>query len=102
MMLVGAIIGEMDRSELKVDLFSLGFSAVRLVFIPLVSYLGCLLFSVDPEVTGVSIVLAGMPIGSTTAILAAKYGGDSSFASRLVSITTVLSMITIPLWAMVV
>lgn len=102
MMLIGAIIGEMDRSELKVDLFSLGFSAVRLVLIPLVSYLGCLLFSVDPVVTGVSVVLAGMPIGSTTAILAVKYGGDASFASRLVTITTVLSMITIPLWAMVV
>ena len=102
MILIGAIVGEMERKDLKIDLLSLGFSAVRLVCIPLAAYLGTCFFSVDPLVSGVSVVLAGMPIGSTTAILAAKYGGDASFASRLMTITTILSMLTIPLWAMVV
>ncbi|MEA5031606.1 MAG: AEC family transporter [Sphaerochaeta sp.] len=101
MMLIGSIVGEMDRSQVKIDLFSLVYSAVRLVLIPLACLLGCRLFSVDPLITGVSVVLAGMPVGSTTAILASKYGGDASFASQLVSISTVLSMLTIPLWAMV-
>ena len=33
--------------------------------------------------------------------LAAKYGGDASFASQLVAISTILSLISIPLWALI-
>jgi len=43
-------------------------------------------------------VLAGMPAGSTTAILAAQYEGDAIFASKCVVLSTVLSIITVPIW----
>jgi predicted permease len=101
MMLIGSIVGEMDRKTMKVDLFSLVYSAIRLILIPLAAFIGARLFAIDPLITGVAVLLAGMPVGSTTAILAAKYGGDASFASQLVTISTVLSMVTIPLWSMV-
>ena len=35
-------------------------------------------------------------------VLAEKYGGDSAFASKCVAVSTVLSLITTPLWCMVV
>ncbi|HLW22073.1 MAG TPA: AEC family transporter [Sphaerochaetaceae bacterium] len=101
MMLIGSIVGEMNRSQMKLDWFSLSYSSIRLFLIPFVAFIGLRLFKVDPLITGVSVLLAGMPVGSTTAILAAKYGGDSSFASQLVAISTVLSMISIPLWGMI-
>ncbi len=101
MLLIGSIIGEMPRSQMKLDWFSLSYCGLRLCIIPFIAFLCLRLFSVDPLVTGVSVLLAGMPVGSTTAILAAKYGGDSSFASQLVAISTVLSMISIPLWVMI-
>ena len=43
-----------------------------------------------------------MPIGGTTTILAEKYGADSTFASKCTAISTVLSLITTPLWCLVV
>jgi predicted permease len=101
MMLIGSIVGEMDRTQMRIDWFSLGYSAIRLGLIPLAAYLGCRAFSIDPLITSVSVLLAGMPVGSTTAIIAAKYGGDAPFASQLVTISTVLSMVSIPLWAFV-
>lgn len=52
--------------------------------------------------TGVAVVLAGMPMGGTTPILAEKYGADSTFASKCTAISTVLSLITTPLWCLVV
>ena len=52
--------------------------------------------------TGVAVVLAGMPMGGTTTILAEKYGADSTFASKCTAISTVLSLITTPLWCLVV
>ena len=49
----------------------------------------------DPLLTGVSLILTGMPAGSTSALLAAKYGADEDYASRC--IITIISLITIPL-----
>ena len=39
----------------------------------------------------------GMPIGSTTAILAQKYGADAQFASKCVFISTLTSLVTVPI-----
>ena len=50
---------------------------------------------------GISVVLAAMPAASTTAILAAKYGGDEVFATKCVVFTTLLSMVSAPVWGMV-
>ncbi|MFQ8842227.1 MAG: hypothetical protein ACLR8P_16315 [Clostridium fessum] len=50
---------------------------------------------------GISVVLAAMPAASTTAILAAKYGGDEVFATKCVVFTTLLSMVSAPVWCMV-
>ena len=81
---------------------TLYFCAVRLIGIPLLTLLVCRLAQVDALVTGVCVVLAGMPAGSTTAILAEKYGGDAEYASACVLVSTLLSLLTIPLlcWLM--
>lgn len=59
-------------------------------------------YATQKPTTGVAVVLAGMPMGGTTAILAEKYGADSAFASKCTALSTVLSLITTPLWCLVV
>ena len=76
-------------------------SGLRLIVIPLLVYAGCLACAVDPLVTGVSVLLAAMPAAGTTAILAAKYDGDAAYASKCVVTTTVLSLLTTPIWSMI-
>lgn len=80
---------------------TLGFSFVRLIAIPTIVLLGCLTFHVNETAAGVAVVLAAMPAGTTTAILASKYNGDEVFASRCIVLTTVLSMAMLPLWCMI-
>lgn len=46
------------------------------------------------------VTLTGMPAGSTTAVLAEKYGCDAVLATKCVVLSTVFSMITIPLWCL--
>lgn len=53
----------------------------------------------DPLVTGVSVLLAAMPAGATTSILASKYDSDPEFATKLVVFSTLISMITTPVWS---
>ena len=100
MLLIGSIMAGADLRTM-VTKITLMFSAVRLVLIPLAVFAGCLVFRVDATVAGVAVILAAMPAGSTTAILAARYHKDEEFASKCVVLTTVLSMIAIPVWSTV-
>lgn len=99
MLVIGTILADVKPREM-LDKSLLLFSGLRLVLIPLVVYVGCLIFHVDGLVTGVSVLLAAMPAASTTAILAAKYEGDAVYAGKCVVLTTVLSLAATPLWSM--
>lgn len=100
MLLIGSIMAGADLRTM-VTKITVMFSVVRLVLIPLAVFAGCLVFRVDAIVAGVAVILAAMPAGSTTAILAARYHRDEEFASKCVVLTTVLSMIAIPAWSTV-
>lgn len=100
MIVIGSILAEIDGKSV-VNKRTLLYTALRLIVIPALVLAGCLLFSAAGLVTKVSTVLAGMPAGSTTAILAAKYNGDEKEAVKLIFLSTLLSMVTIPCWCMV-
>lgn len=93
---IGNILAEVDPREV-VSRQALWFCAVRLLIVPLLVLLACRLVGLEPLVGAVSTVLAGMPAGATTAVLAAKYGCDEHFGVALVFLSTILSLATIPL-----
>ena len=47
---------------------------------------------------GISVLMTGMPAGATAAIFAARYDSDALFATRCVVMTTLMSMLTLPVW----
>ena len=100
MMVIGMILAEMDLKTL-VDKDVVIYSIIRLVIIPAVVYAGCLLFHVKGIVMGVSVILAAMPAGATTSILAAKYEADEKFATKLVIFSTLLSLATTLIWSLI-
>lgn len=100
MLMIGMILSETDPKHM-VDMTILRFTVHRLVLMPLVVYLVCLLLPVSPNVTGVSVLLAAMPAGATTTMLAAKYDRDPEFATRLVVFTTLCSVPAIFLWSVI-
>ena len=59
------------------------------------------LFYTDSLVMGVSVILAAMPAGATTTILASKYDCEEEFSVKLVVFSTAASLITTPLWNMI-
>lgn len=100
MALVGTILAEVPISSLP-EKDTLYYSFIRLFFIPFLVFAACRAAHVEGLVTGVSVVLSGMPSASVTAVLAAKYGKDEIFATKCVVLSTLLSMVTIPLWCLV-
>ncbi len=95
MIVIGTmLVGISWKTLLEPSIFYL--AAVRLVGLPLVALVIMKFLHFDPMLTGVSLILTGMPAGSTSALLAAKYGADEDYASRCIITTTLMSLVTIP------
>ena len=100
MMMIGMVLSEIDLKHL-VDKTIAHFTLHRLVLMPLLVYLVCRLLGVSDIVTGVSTMMAAMPAGATTTMLAAKYDRDPQFATRLVVFTTLCSVPAIFVWSLI-
>ena len=99
MLAVGAILADTDyKKVLHLDV--LFFCLLRLVVFPVLVYACLMAAHVDKVLTGVTVLLTAMPAGSTTAILAKKYGCDAEYGASLVFTSTLLSMLTIPVFAL--
>lgn len=101
MIVIGNILAEVKVQEL-INKNVVWFSAVRLLFIPMAALLICRVLRFDDVITGVSTVLAGMPAPVTSAILASKYDGDEYLAVKIVFVSTILSLVTVPVCCMAV
>ena len=100
MMVIGMILADADPRTL-VDKDIIFYTVLRLAVMPFLVWIPCQLFGVDSLVKGVSVLLAAMPAGATTSILASKYDGDAEFAVKLVVFSTAASLISTPLWSMI-
>ena len=98
MMYIGTSLTDVDFRTIASPK-QLYFALIRLVLIPAIVYMICKLVKLDPIVAGVSVLLTAMPAGSTTSLLAAKYGADEESAAKCVVFTTALSIITLPIWS---
>lgn len=96
MIVVGCILAECNPRQLF-DKATFYFTFIRLLAFPLLIFIVLKLLKVDPLIIGVSTLLTGMPAGTTTAILADKYGCDADFGSRIIFVSTLCSIFTIPI-----
>lgn len=95
MLIIGSILSEVKPTAVfDRELFR--YTIIRLLLIPCAVMLVLKALRFDSLLIGVSVLLSGMPAGSTTAILAEKYDGDAEFASKCVLVSTLLSVITLP------
>ena len=99
MLIVGMILARI-KPEQFLDKTVLLFSAHRLIILPAIVYGACLLLPVSPTARAISVLLAARPVAVNTSILAEKYGHDSVFTTKMVVVSTLLSIPTTALWSM--
>lgn len=96
MIVIGAILEEVDiKSLFEKAVFK--FSFIRLVVMPLITLAILKLLRIDTEIVAVTVILSAMAAGTTTSILAAKYKADAIFGAKIVFVSTIFSLITVPL-----
>ena len=95
MILIGATLSDINfRMLLDKAVWLISF--LRLIAFPALFVLILKLLGADTMTMNIGVILLAMPVASNTAAISERYGGDHVFASVCVSVSTLLSVITVP------
>lgn len=100
MVLLGVFLADVDFAKALKNVSLYFVSATRLILIPSIAVLLMKFSFIPPEVAVAVVIPAACPSATVSALFAAKYNLDASYASEIVSINTVMSIVTIPLIVM--
>lgn len=98
MLILGTYIAQSKVSDLFTDRRAYYISFIKLIIIPILT--AVLLKFVPNSLYDIKMVMyiaSVTPTGMTVAMLSQVYGADYSYGARIVGLTTVLSLVTIPL-----
>ncbi len=98
LILTGAALYFSAGNLLKHPLDAAYLSVLRLLVLPAVLIFLLKLFPLEKDMFEVSIVVALMPAAASSVLIAKRYGGCPDFTGQAIIVTTLLSLITIPLW----
>jgi len=97
MILIGAILAKQRLKDALVDIKILPPVAAKLIAMPILTWLSLRWVVPNPLMLGVIVTLMAMPTAATTAIFAEQFKGDSAMAAKLVVVSTILCVVTVPL-----
>ena len=101
MLVIGDAMAKMKLRELITGKRLLLFSAVKLIIIPVLGLSVLKLLGLPELLLGVCLVMIATPVGSMTAMLAQQQGGNYELASKGVALTTLLSVLTMPIVSLI-
>lgn len=99
MIVIGSTMTNMKFRDMFGDVKLLLFSVIKLIIIPVIGMTAAKFVNLNPMLLGVCLVMFSTPVGSMTVMIAQQFGGDYETASKGVALTTILSVITMPIMA---
>jgi hypothetical protein len=72
--------------------------AIRHAALPVLALGVVAALALSPAQAGVVVLFAALPTASSAYVLAARMGGDGVFVAGLVTLSTLLGMVSVPLW----
>jgi predicted permease len=97
MIIVGMILATVRPADMMSGLRVYGASAIRLGLFPVLAFFALRALGFSGLLLSVPVLITAMPTGTMTVVLAQRAGMDAAYASRLVVVSTLLSLVTIPL-----
>lgn len=96
MLIIGVILSNVKIKQHLKDWTVYYGIIIKLLFIPVVIYLMSLLTGDSSKAAYSVIIMTAMPASAMTSILAEVYDKENEFAAIIVSATTLISLITVP------
>lgn len=101
MMILGTYIANCKLKDIFTSKRAYQISFYRLVLIPGLTFLGLSLLPGSMlEMKMVILIAASAPVGVMVAMFAQQHVGDFAYGARVVSLSTILCLVTIPLYMM--
>lgn len=100
LLIIGSSLADMPLRELIGGFRMWMASLFRLMVMPLAVWGIFHFFISDPLLLGVVVVISGMPVATNGTMLCYQYGGNTRDMAQGTFLTTVLSMVSIPLLVM--
>lgn len=97
LMIVGSLLASLPLGEMLGSIRVWIMVAVRLLVLPVLLSVLLSLFSVDGMLRNVAIIEIAMPVALNGTMLCMTYGGDRHCMAQVTFLTTLLSMVTIPI-----
>lgn len=97
MIVIGVILSDLPIHSLM-SKKNVWYCLIRLGLLPLLCLAGLPNFGIGGMPLKICVLETAMPAPVTMVMLSQRYRQNESFASQLVFLTTLLSMITLPLW----
>ena len=72
--------------------------AIKLLVAPLVAFLVAREWGLPPLQREIAVLFAALPTASSAYILAVRMGGNGAIVAFLISASTIISVVTLPLW----
>ena len=100
MLIIGSLLADMKLIKILSHYSVYLFSILKLLIIPAVMLIIATLFDLPQYIAITGITMCASPTAANTAVLAEVYDNDSALAARLVGVTTLFCLITMPfmLW----
>lgn len=97
MMMIGSSLAVYPIKDSFTDWRSYVFAFVRLMIVPFVTMIMCRLLHIDAYYANITIITNAMPVGSIVLMLATQYNANVKIVTRNIVVSTLLSVITIPI-----
>lgn len=96
MLITGASLAQIPLRELFVPVTMYPFAVFKQIVLPLIALPVLTAAVPDPIIRGTAFFVIAMPVANNAVIFAENYGAETTLAAKVVFLTTVMSLVTIP------
>lgn len=100
MLILGERISRLSLKEMIGDKDVYYGCFIKLIVTPIIILFILNLIDIDPLIKNVIVIMQSLPLAVLTVVLSQKHGADVDFASKITVVSHMLSIITIPLVAL--
>ncbi len=97
MLLIGGSLAQLDLREVFTDKNNYIYVFLRNILVPGIGILILRMLPFDPTIVRICCLTTSMPIAALSGMLAEQYAHKGNYCNKMIAMSTVLSVITVPL-----
>ncbi len=102
MLLIGCTLAKMDVRSVFNEWRLYPWTIIKQIAVPLLLWIPFTLVIKNELLLQVTYILTAMPVANSAVLFATNYGGDAELAAKSVFLTTLISLVTVPVCIMIV